>query len=190
MPPISRPRAREVPRALAESALLAAACLVSYWVVAQLLARIHAVSAAGDIIGGMWAALATIFVIRGSYGQTTAAAMTRTAATLVSFAICLVYLSFLPFHPWALAVLTGLSALVMILLGRPGDAGTAGITTAVLIALAGVDPQHAWQQPILRLADTIVGVLVGLGVAWLGRRLPAAAQPEATSSSGRDGAGR
>jgi uncharacterized membrane protein YccC len=110
-------------------------------------------------------------VTKYSYQQSLAAGVSRLAGTFVSFVLCVVYLSFLPFHAWALALLIGLSALAMMLLGRPGDAGTAAVTTAVLIVLAGVDPQHAWQQPILRLADTIVGVLVGIAAAWLGRRL-------------------
>ena len=99
------------------------------------------------------------------------------AATTVSFVLCLIYLAFLPFHAWALAVLVGASALVVMLLGRPGDAVTAGITTAVIMAVAAVSPQHAWQQPILRLADTVVGVAVGVVAAWTGiqvkRLLPA-----------------
>jgi uncharacterized membrane protein YccC len=65
------------------------------------------------------------------------------------------------------------------LLGRPGDAVTAGITTAVIMVVAAVSPQHAWQQPILRLADTIIGVAVGALAAWVGlqvkRFLPARA---------------
>jgi hypothetical protein len=61
-------------------------------------------------------------------------------------------------------VLVGASALVVMLLGRPGDAVTAGITTAVIMVVAAVSPQHAWQQPILRLADTVVGVVA----AWTG----------------------
>jgi len=63
-------------------------------------------------------------------------------------------------------VLVGASALVVMLLGRPGDAVTAGITTAVIMVVAAVSPQHAWHQPILRLADTIVGVAVGALAAW------------------------
>jgi multisubunit Na+/H+ antiporter MnhB subunit len=90
------------------------------------------------------------------------------AATSVSFVFCLVYLVFLPFHAWALAVLVGASALAVMLLGRPGDAVTAGITTAVILVVAAVSPQHAWQQPILRLADTIVGVVIGAVAAWTG----------------------
>jgi uncharacterized membrane protein YccC len=41
----------------------------------------------------------------------------------------------------------------------------------VVLVASAVSPQHAWQQPILRLADTIVGVAVGLAAAWLGLRL-------------------
>ena len=41
----------------------------------------------------------------------------------------------------------------------------------VLLAIAALDPHHAWLQPILRLADTVVGVIVGVAGAWLGRRL-------------------
>jgi uncharacterized membrane protein YccC len=103
------------------------------------------------------------------------------AATFVSFALCLIYLAFLPFHAWALAVLVGASALAVMLLGRPGDAVTAGITTAVIMVVAAVSPQHAWQQPILRLADTLVGVAVGVAAAWTGTQvkklLPARVPP-------------
>lgn len=60
---------------------------------------------------------------------------------------------------------------LIMLLGRPGDAVTAGITTAVIMVVAAVSPQHAWQQPILRLADTVVGVAVGALGAWAGMRV-------------------
>jgi multisubunit Na+/H+ antiporter MnhB subunit len=68
-------------------------------------------------------------------------------------------------------VLVGASALAVMLLGRPGDAVTAGITTAVIMVVAAVSPQHAWQQPILRLADTVVGVAVGAVTAWTGMQV-------------------
>jgi NADH:ubiquinone oxidoreductase subunit 2 (subunit N) len=93
------------------------------------------------------------------------------ATTSVSFVLCLVYLAFLPFHAWALAMLVGASALTVMLVGRPGDAVTAGITTAVIMVVAAVSPQHAWEQPILRLADTVVGVVVGALAAWTGTQV-------------------
>jgi uncharacterized membrane protein YccC len=54
---------------------------------------------------------------------------------------------------------------------RPGDAATAAIATAVVLVASAVSPRHAWQQPILRLADTIIGVAVGVAAAWLELRL-------------------
>jgi uncharacterized membrane protein YccC len=157
--------------AVMECLLLALACYASFLIATQLLSRLHSISATDDQVGGLWAVIATIFVSRGSYAKSLAAGVSRVAGTLVSLAICLVYLVFLPFHVWALPLLIGVSALVMIMLGRPDDAATAAITTAVLIALAKVTPQHAWEQPILRLADTVIGVIVGVGAAWLLRML-------------------
>jgi uncharacterized membrane protein YccC len=168
---LTRPSASEVRAAVLASALLGVACLATYWLVAGLLSAVHSISRPDDIVGGMWAVIATIFVSKASYQQSVAAGISRIAGTLVSFAICFVYLIFLPFHVWALALLIGVSALVPSLAGRPGDAATAAITTAVLLALAGLNPQHAWEQPILRLADTVVGVIVGIAAAWLGRRV-------------------
>jgi putative flippase GtrA len=70
----------------------------------------------------MWAVIATIFVFRDSFSKSIVAAVSRMAATSVSFVLCLSYLAFLPFHAWALAVLVGASALAAMLLGRPSSA--------------------------------------------------------------------
>ena len=161
-----RPSWPQARAAVVECAVLAVACLITWWLVTSALSRVYSLSRDDDLLGGMWAVLATIFVLRDSFGKSVAAAVSRMAATIVSFVLCLIYLAFLPFHAWALAMLVGASALVVMLLGRPGDAVTAGITTAVIMVVAAVSPQHAWQQPILRLADTIVGVAVGALAAW------------------------
>lgn len=168
---IRRPTRREVRLSVFESALMAAACLVSYWLVAGLSPYVRSISRPDDIVGGMWASIAAIVVTRSSYQESLGAGISRLAATLVSFVICQIYLIFLPFHPWALPLLIGVSALIPMLIGRPGDAAAAAIATAVLLALAGVNPQHASEQPVLRLADTIVGVVVGVAAAWLSRRV-------------------
>ena len=164
------PPQAEVRAAAVDSILLAAACLISYWLTTRVLSLVYSVSAADDALGGLWAVIATVFLFRDSYNKSLAAAVSRMAATLVSFVLCLAYLAFLPFHPWGLAILVGLSVLVTALIGRPGDEITAGITTAVVMVSAGLSPQDAWRQPILRLADTAIGVAVGLVAAWLGLR--------------------
>jgi hypothetical protein len=135
----SWPQART---AVVQCVVLAVACLITYWLVRTLLSRVYSLSRDDDLLGGMWAVLATIFVLRDSFGKSVAAATSRMAATSVSFVLCLIYLAFLPFHAWALAVLVGASALVVMLLGRPGDAVTAGITTAVIMVVAAISPQH------------------------------------------------
>ncbi len=171
--PVHRERWPEVREAVKESVVLGVACLITYLLATAVLAHVYFLSHDDEILGGMWAVIATVFVIRGSYDQSVTAALSRVMATLVSFALCLIYLAFLPFHPWALAVLVGASALAATLIGRPGDAITAAITTTVVLVVAAVSPQHAWQQPILRLADTVIGVAVGVAAAWLELRLPA-----------------
>jgi hypothetical protein len=122
--------------AVQDSVILAVACLGTFMLVTDVVPRVYHLSHADDLIGGLWAVIATV-----------------------------------PFHPWALAVLTGLSVLAVDAIGRPGDAATAAITTAVVLVASSLSSQHAWQQPILRLADTVVGVGVGVAAAWLGLRL-------------------
>jgi uncharacterized membrane protein YccC len=174
---VQRPGVREVREAVLDSALLAAASLLSYWLMADVLSRLHTGSRTQAIIGGLWAAIATIFVSKSSYEQSFAAAVSRVAGTLVSFVVCFVYLVFLPVHLWAFALLIGVSALGPTLAGRPADAPTAAITTAVLLAIAALDPHQAWLQPILRLVDTVVGVIVGVATARLSRRLIGEREP-------------
>jgi uncharacterized membrane protein len=52
-------------------------------------------------------------------------------------------------------------------LGRQGDIITTGITTAVVMVVAAMSPQDAWQQPLLRLVDTVVGIAVGVACKWI-----------------------
>ena len=163
--------AAEVRVAVLDCAVLALASVLTYWLVTHGLARLHSVSRTDNTLGGLWAVIATVAVCRVSYYESTTAAVSRMAATAVSFGLCLIYLIFLPFHAWALAVLIGISALVVMLIGRPGDAVTAAITTAVVMIVAAVSPHHAWQQPILRFADTAIGVAVGVAAAWVGMRV-------------------
>ena len=169
----------DVRDAVTDWTVLAVACLITYLLVTQLLSRLYFISRDSDLLGGMWAVIATIFVNRASYQQSLAAAVSRTAATLVSFVICLVYLAFLPFHVWALPLLIAVSALAATLIRRPEDAITAAITTTVLLVVATVSPQHAWMQPILRFADTVIGVAVGIAAAWALRAI----RPRITQAS-------
>ena len=156
-----------LPRAVRDGASLGVACLISYLLITRLLGQAYFVSRDDELLGGMWAVIATIFVYRQTYQESVSAALSRMAATLLSFVICLVSLLIFPFHPWGMAALIGIGTTVMTLIGRPEDIITTGITTAVVMVAAGISPQHAWKTPVLRLIDTTVGAVVGISAAWI-----------------------
>jgi len=123
------------------------------------------------LLGGMWSVVATVYVYQFGQTQSWSLALLRMAATSVSFVLCLAYLLIFPFHAWGLAILIGLGSVVVYLIGQPEAGVTTGITTAVIMVVAGISPHEAWKQPILRLLDTADGVVVGLLVAWIGRHI-------------------
>jgi hypothetical protein len=162
---------------LIDGAVLGVSCFVSYYLITRILSRAYFLSRDDELLGGMWAVAATIFVFRECFQQSMSAALSRVSATFVSFALCLLYLLFFPFHPWGMAVLIGIGAVIMTLLRRSEDIITTGITTTVVMVVAGISPQHAWKTPILRLIDTGVGIAVGIAGAWIGRRMTRSKTP-------------
>jgi hypothetical protein len=97
---------------------------------------------------------------------------------LLSFVLCLIYLLFLPFDVWGMAMLLGIGAVLMVWLRRPDDVITTRITTAVVMVVVAISPEHAWRQPLLRVVDTIVGAGSGIIGAVISSKL------EATPSNG------
>jgi uncharacterized membrane protein YccC len=146
---------------------LTLACLTTFWIITGILHPLGE-SASDNLLGGMWAVVATVFVFKNTSDQSLFAGISRMIATCVSFALCLAYLLFLPFSPVGMAALIGIGTLSTMLLGRRNEIVTTGITTAVVMVVAALSPDHAWRQPLLRLLDTIVGVTVGLTFAWTG----------------------
>jgi hypothetical protein len=76
------PDPRRGKRTLLDAVVLSVACLVTYWLATHVLTRIYAISKNSDLLGGMWAVIATIFVIREGYRQSVAAAISRMAQHL------------------------------------------------------------------------------------------------------------
>ena len=145
---------------------MAIACLITYWIMTHTLSRF--VDESSDFLGGMWAVVATVFVFRETRLQSLSAGISRLIATCVSFALCLLYLSFFPFTPVGMAALIAIGTVVIALLGRRDEIVTVGITTAVVMVVAAMSPANAWQQPLLRLADTMVGIAAGVACKWGG----------------------
>jgi hypothetical protein len=151
------------------AAAMAIACLIAYSITVDVLAPF--VGRDDDLLGGMWAAVATVFVFRETRLDSLAAGMARLIATCVSFALCLAYLLVFPFTAVGMAAVLGIGTVVMMLLGRRGDIVTTGITTAVVMVVAAISPQDAWLQPLLRLGDTVTGIAIGVACKWIASSL-------------------
>jgi uncharacterized membrane protein YccC len=145
---------------------MAVACGISYWLTTDALHPL--VNSESDLLGGMWAVAATVFVFRETRQNSFSAGISRLIATSVSFALCLLYLWVFPFTTLGMAVVLGIGTLAMMLLNRRDDIVTTGITTAVVMVVAGMSPLDAWHQPLLRLIDTVVGIAVGVASKWIG----------------------
>jgi uncharacterized membrane protein YgaE (UPF0421/DUF939 family) len=161
--------ARLTPWDFALAANMAVACFISYWITTHALSLF--VDKPSDLWGGMWSVVATIFVSRETSVYSLSAGSARLTATCVSFALCLLYLLVFSFTAVGMAVLIGVGTTVLAFLGRRDDIITAGITTAVVMVVAAMSPEDAWQQPLLRLADTVVGIAVGIAGQWAGSYL-------------------
>ena len=159
-------RRRRVSASAGHGTALAIACLASYWFATDITTRVHSLARSGYLISGLWSVIATVFVYRESDRESVTAALSRTSATLLSFALCLIYLLIWPFHPLGLAVLIGLGTFLLMAMGRDDDIGIAGITTAVVMVSAATNPHMAWEEPILRLVDTAIGIAIGLGASF------------------------
>ena len=144
---------------------MAVAGAISYWIITSALQPF--VDRDADLLGGMWAVVATLIVFRKTRRDSFSAGVARLIATCVSFALCLIYLWIFPFTALGMAALLGMGTLAMILLDRRDDIVTTGITTAVVMVVAAMSPLDAWHQPILRLIDTVVGISVGVACKWI-----------------------
>lgn len=158
-------------QAVSHGILLSVCCFLSFKLITALLTLSQFVPRDDELLGGMWAVVATIFVFRYTYGESVHAALSRTSSTLFSFALCFVYLLVSPFRISGLVLLIAIGAIVLELIGRSEDIITTSITTAVVMVVAGISPQYAWKQPILRLIDTLVGIAVGAAGAWIALKL-------------------
>jgi hypothetical protein len=105
---------------LVHGVTLSLLCVASYWLITHILQHVFSISRDDDLLGGMWAVVATIFVYRFSHEQSAGAALSRIGATSLSFALCFIYLLFFPFHVWGLAALIGVGAIAMSLTRAAG----------------------------------------------------------------------
>ena len=84
---------------------LTLACSITWFISSVLIYGM--VETSNEMLGSMWAVIATIFVLKESHTASLNAGLVRIAATLSSVAVCFVYFLFLPFHPLGMVLLIG-----------------------------------------------------------------------------------
>jgi uncharacterized membrane protein YccC len=142
------------------------ACLITYWIMMEIHDR-FGLGASSKVVGTLWAIVATIYVFRDTRANSLSASIGRIIATVVSFALCFIYLLLFPFTPVGLVAVLAGGTLIMMALGRRDEIGLTAVTTAVVMLVAAIDAQAAWQQPLLRLMDTLIGIAVGVACKWI-----------------------
>jgi uncharacterized membrane protein YgaE (UPF0421/DUF939 family) len=167
------------------AALVAAAATATYAAVAQGLSTVISFDDGTARLGGMWAAISTLFCFRDSYADSAKYALSRMSATLTSFILCTVYVLLFPFSVWGIGVVVFVGAVTLTALRRPDDIITTSITTLVVLVVAGLATHDRWAQPLLRLLDTAVGVVIGLAAAVLATRVETRLDLDRPSTTGR-----
>lgn len=66
-----------------------------------------------------------------------------------------------------MGALIAVGVLLMIVSGHRDETGLTAITIAIIMIVAAEDPLHAWLQPLLRLADTLIGISIGVTCKWI-----------------------
>ena len=118
-------------------------------------------------VGILWAVISAVFVFRDTREHSLSAGTSRLLATCISFTLCQVYLLLFPANPLGMAILIAIGTLLLMVAGLRDDIGLLAITTAVILIVGAEHPATAWQQPLLRLADTVAGVVVGAACKWI-----------------------
>jgi uncharacterized membrane protein YccC len=145
---------------------LAIVALITYALISSITPLL--VNRTAEPIGILWAVISAVFVVKDTREHSLSAGISRLVSTCVSAALCLVYhLLFLPANPLGMAILISIGTLLMMLAGRRDEINLVAITTAVILIVATENPLTAWQQPLLRLADSAAGVAVGIACKWI-----------------------
>ena len=142
------------------------ACLITYWVVAFFLPNLAGRPTTS--VGILWAVISTVFVYKDTRSHSLSAGISRLIATMISLTLCLSYLLLLPITSFGMAALIFFRHAGHDIAGRRDEIGLTAITTAVVMIVAASDSQNAWQQPLLRLVDTVVGIAIGVVCKWTG----------------------
>jgi uncharacterized membrane protein YccC len=140
------------------------ACLITYWVMISLLPGLTARPSTPVAI--IWAVISAAFIYKDTRSHSMSAGISRLLGALISVVLCSTFPTLFQPSPVGMAILIAIGTIATIWLDRSGEIGVTGMTTAAVLVVSIGDPQKAWQQPVMRLLDTVAGIIVGVACKW------------------------
>lgn len=125
------------------------------------------------VIGALWSAVTVLAVFKDHWLETRSSFWSTLSSGAVGAVAAMIYLIFVPPHMATLALVMGLSLLLSQLLGF-ADRGRQVVSTLLLIVIfSHLNSSAPWLNASMRMAEVLVGALVGLFGGYLSRFLPA-----------------
>ena len=122
----------------------------------------HLFHGASEAIGGLWALISGVAVLQATRRDTWASAWLQVMGTFIGAVVSTVYLSFLPFNPFSMAVVIGVVMLLCKVLGIPEHARLASIAVAVIMVVSTL---HPGLNPVLNAALRFTESCIGTALA-------------------------
>lgn len=119
--------------------------------------------------GALWSMISGIVVMQETRQGTIDTAWLRILGSLIGAVMSALYLSFLPFNPFGMAVTIGLTVLICQELHLPGHSRLAALTVGVIMVISFLNPDL---NPVvnagLRFSESIIGsgAAILLIAAW------------------------
>ena len=124
------------------------------------------------VIGALWSAVTVLTVFKDHWEDTRASFWSTLGAGIVGALAALLYLLYFPQRMLTLALVMALSLLFSQWLGF-SDRGRQVVSTVLLIVIfSHLNSSAPWLNAGMRLAEVLVGALVGLLGAYLLRKAP------------------
>ncbi|MTI18791.1 hypothetical protein E1162_16210 [Rhodobacteraceae bacterium RKSG542] len=120
------------------------------------------------LIGGLWAVISAIVVSDPDIlAQNMQAARDRIIGSIIGSIFAAPYLLYLPFSAASFAMLVMLNTCTCVIFGLTRHVKLANITLAVIIIVSTVSNIDPVLNSVLRLVESILGIIAGVFVAFL-----------------------
>lgn len=122
------------------------------------------------VIGALWSAVTVLTVFKDHWADTRASFWSTLSSTVIGAVAALLYLLYFPQKMLALALVMALSLLFSQLVGF-NDRGRQVVSTVLLIVIfSHLNSSAPWLNAGMRLAEVLVGALVGLVGGYMLRK--------------------